>query len=350
MFADLEVFDLSTVLAGPSVASFFAELGAKVTKIEHPIHGDVTRSWRIPGEKQEVTSYFSSINFRKEYITKDLILPSDYSWLLDRLPKIDVLIMNFKSSDYLKFNLTKEKLHAINPRLIIGSISGFGDNSDRVAYDLILQAESGIMAMNGEPNGSPTKMPIALIDVLAAHQLKEALLLALLKREKTNLGSWVSVSLYDTAVCSLVNQASAFLMNGIIPTRMGSLHPNIAPYGEIFRTKDEKLVTFAVGSDRQFQTLCKVLGCELISSNLDYATNEDRVKNRIKLMEELAPYILMYEAKELSDLALEHLIPLGVIKSLDEVFETLEAKALIREETQGITSTKRVSQLAFKWK
>ena len=350
MFADLEVFDLSTVLAGPSVASFFAELGAKVTKIEHPIHGDVTRTWRIPGEKQEVTSYFSSINFRKVYITKDFTLSSDYSWLLERLPTVDVLIMNFKSSDYLKFNLTKEKLHAINPRLIIGSISGFGDNSDRVAYDLILQAESGIMAMNGAPDGSPTKMPIALIDVLAAHQLKEALLLALLKREKTNLGSWVSVSLYDAAVSSLVNQASAFLMNGIIPTRMGSLHPNIAPYGEIFRTKDEKLVTFAVGSDRQFQTLCKVLGCELISSNLDYATNEDRVKNRIKLMEELAPYVLMYEAKELSDLTLEHLIPLGIIKSLDEVFETLEAKALIREETQGITSTKRVTQLAFKWK
>jgi crotonobetainyl-CoA:carnitine CoA-transferase CaiB-like acyl-CoA transferase len=350
MFADLEVFDLSTVLAGPSVASFFAELGAKVTKIEHPIHGDVTRTWRIPGEKQEVTSYFSSINFRKAYITKDFTLSSDYSWLLEQLPTVDVLIMNFKYSDYLKFNLTKEKLHAINPRLIIGSISGFGDNSDRVAYDLILQAESGIMAMNGAPDGSPTKMPIALIDVLAAHQLKEALLLALLKREKTNLGSWVSVSLYDAAVSSLVNQASAFLMNGIIPTRMGSLHPNIAPYGEIFRTKDEKLVTFAVGSDRQFQTLCKVLGCELISSNLDYSTNEDRVKNRIKLMEELAPYVLMYEAKELSDLTLEHLIPLGIIKSLDEVFETLEAKALIREETQGITSTKRVTQLAFKWK
>ena len=350
MFADLEVFDLSTVLAGPSVASFFAELGAKVTKIEHPIHGDVTRTWRIPGEKQEVTSYFSSINFRKEYITKDFTLPSDYSWLLEQLPTVDVLIMNFKSSDYLKFNLTKEKLHAINPRLIIGSISGFGDNSDRVAYDLILQAESGIMAMNGAPDGYPTKMPIAFMDVLAAHQLKEALLLALLKREKTNLGSWVSVSLYDAAVSSLVNQASAFLMNGIIPTRMGSLHPNIAPYGEIFRTKDKKLVTFAVGSDRQFQTLCKVLGCELISSNLDYSTNEDRVKNRIKLMEEMAPYILMYEAKELSDLALEHIIPLGIIKSLDEVFETLEAKALIREETQGITSTKRLTQLAFKWK
>ena len=350
MFADFVVFDLSTVLAGPSVGTFFAELGAKVTKIEHPIHGDVTRTWRIPGEKQEVTSYFSSINFRKEYITKDLTLPSDYAWLLEKLPTVDVLIMNFKSSDYLKFNLTKEKLHAINPCLIIGSISGFGDNSDRVAYDLILQAESGIMAMNGEPESYPTKMPIALIDVLAAHQLKEALLLALLKREKTRLGSWVSVSLYDAAVSSLVNQASAFLMNAIIPSRMGSLHPNIAPYGEIFRTKDDKLVTFAVGSDRQFQTLCKVLGCDLISSNLCYSTNEDRVKNRIKLKGEIAPYVLMYEAKELSDLALEHLIPLGIIKSLDEVFETMEAKELIRLEKQGNTSTKRVTQLAFKWK
>lgn len=350
MFTDFVVFDLSTVLAGPSVGTFFAELGAKVTKIEHPIHGDVTRMWRIPGEKQEVTSYFSSINLGKEYITKDLTLSSDYAWLLEQLPKVDVLIMNFKSSDYLKFNLTKEKLHAINPRLIIGSISGFGDNSDRVAYDLILQAESGIMAMNGDQESSPTKMPIALIDVLAAHQLKEALLLALLKREKTKLGSWVSVSLYDAAVSSLVNQASAFLMNGIIPTRMGSLHPNIAPYGEIFRTKDDKLVTVAVGSDRQFKTLCKVLGCESISSNLCYSTNEDRVKNRIKLKEEIAPYILMYEAKELSDLALEHLIPLGIIKSLDEVFETMEANALIREEKQGTTVTKRVTQLAFKWK
>ncbi len=349
MFDDLVVFDLSTVLAGPSVATFFAELGAKVTKIEHPIHGDVTRTWRIPGEMQKVTSYFSSINYGKDYISKDLSLPSDYAWLLDQLPNVDLLIMNFKSTDYSKFNLTKDVLHSINPGLIVGTISGFGDNSDRIAYDLILQAESGIMAMNGDPEGSPTKMPIALIDILAAHQLKEALLLALLKRENTNLGSWVSVSLYDAAVASLANQASAFLMNGIIPTRMGSLHPNIAPYGEIFKTKDDKLVTFAVGSDRQFNTLCMLLGCESISSNIKYSTNEDRVKNRTKLKEEIAPYVMTYHANELSDLALKHLIPLGIIKSLDQVFETKEAKALIREENQHSTNTKRVSQVAFKW-
>jgi crotonobetainyl-CoA:carnitine CoA-transferase CaiB-like acyl-CoA transferase len=186
--------------------------------------------------------------------------------------------------------------------------------------------------------------------VLAAHHLKEALLLAMLKREKTRLGSWVSVSLYDAAVSSLVNQASAFLMNDTVPVRMGSLHPNIAPYGEIFRTKDDKLVTVAVGSNRQFQTLCKVLGCASISSNSCYTTNEDRVRNRIKLKEEITPYILMFQANELSDLALEHLIPLGIIKSLDQVFETMEAKVLIREEKQGTTPTKRVTQLAFKWK
>lgn len=350
MFDDLVVFDLSTVLAGPSVATFFAELGAKVIKIEHPNHGDVTRTWRIPGEKHEVTSYFSSINYGKDYTTKDLTLPSDYAWLLDQLPNVDLLIMNFKASDYLKFNLTKEVLHAINPQLIVGTISGFGEGSDRVAYDLILQAESGIMAMNGAPESLPTKMPIALIDVLAAHQLKEAILLSLLKRQKTNTGSWVSVSLYDAAVASLANQASSFLMNGIIPTRMGSLHPNIAPYGEVFKTKDDKLITLAVGSNRQFNALCSILGCDTISRDLSYKTNEERVRNRTKLYQEITPFVLKFTARDLSELTMDKYIPLAIIKSLDEVFETEEAKALILEETQGSTTTKRVRQVAFKWK
>lgn len=350
MFDNLVVFDLSTVLAGPSVATFFAELGASVTKIEHPNHGDVTRTWRIPGESQEVTSYFSSINFGKQYITKDFSLPSDYTWLMDELPQVDVLIMNFKPSDYEKFNLTKQSLLAINPRLVIGTISGFGDNSDRVAYDLILQAESGLMSINGEADSSPLKMPVAFIDVLAAHQLKEALLLALIKLEKTGRGSWVSVSLYDAAVSSLVNQASAYLMNGFVPKRIGSLHPNIAPYGEIFKTKDQKLVTFAVGSNRQFKALCSLLNCELIAVNPSYSTNEERVKHREQLKLEIAPHIMKFDSSSLFNLALEHHIPFGIIKSMDEVFLTTAANDLIREEIQGTTSTKRVTQLAFKWK
>jgi crotonobetainyl-CoA:carnitine CoA-transferase CaiB-like acyl-CoA transferase len=139
-------------------------------------------------------------------------------------------------------------------------------------------------------------------------------------------------------------------MNGIIPTRIGSLHPNIAPYGEMFRTKDDKLITVAIGSDRQFKALCLLLGCESISSDLRYLTNEDRVKNRARLKEDITPYFSMYQSEELSELACKHLIPLGIIKSMDEVFEANEANALIREEKQGNTTTKRVSQLAFKWK
>ena len=350
MFEELVVFDLSTVLAGPSVATFFAELGAKVTKIEHPEHGDVTRTWRIPGESQEVTSYFSSINYGKDYLCKDLSQTADFDWLMNELKRVDVLIMNFKPIDYTKFNLSKEALLAINPRLIIGSISGFGDDSDRIAYDLILQAETGFMSMNGEANHPPLKMPVALIDVLAAHHLKEGLLLALMKLQKTGKGSWVSVSLYNAAVASLVNQASAYLMNGLIPKQIGSLHPNIAPYGEVFTTKDDKLLTFAIGSNRQFKALCAVLNCAELADNFRYISNEERVRNRSNLSSELAPFVSRIEAETLEALCHEHHIPVGIIKSLDEVFSTPNATDLIRQELQGTTHTQRMSQLAFKWK
>ena len=350
MFEDLVVFDLSTVLAGPSVATFFAELGAQVTKIEHPEIPDVTRSWRIPGEEQEITSYFSSINYRKKYIQKDWTNPTDQQWLFDQLPKVDVLLMNFKSRDYTKFNFTKEKLLAVNPRLVIGSISGFGDDSDRVAYDLILQAESGFMGINGEPGNPPLKMPVALIDVLAAHHLKEGLLLALIQRLQTGEGSWLSVSLYDAAVCSLVNQASAYLMNDMVPKRLGSLHPNIAPYGELFETNDGKTVTFAIGSNRQFELLCKVLGGEQLLLDDRYAENVNRVSNRTALAAALVPLVQQVDCGELIKLTRDRGIPMGVIKSIDEVLNAAESKHLIRSEHIASSATMRLTQMAFKWK
>jgi crotonobetainyl-CoA:carnitine CoA-transferase CaiB-like acyl-CoA transferase len=350
MFEDLVVFDLSTVLAGPSVATFFAELGAQVTKIEHPEIPDVTRSWRIPGEDQEITSYFASINYRKKYIQKDWSNPTDNQWLFDQLPKVDVLLMNFKSMDYDKFNFTKEKLLAINPRLIIGSISGFGDDTARVAYDLILQAESGFMGINGEPGNPPLKMPVALIDVLAAHHLKEGLLLALMQRKQTGEGSWVSVSLYDAAVCSLVNQASAYLMNDLVPKRLGSLHPNIAPYGELFETKDGKTVTFAIGSNRQFELLCKALGGEPLLLDDRYAENVNRVSNRTALAAALVPLVQQIDCGVLVKLTRERGIPMGVIRSIDEVLDAADSQHLIRSEQIATSATKRLTQLVFKWK
>jgi len=164
---------------------FFAELGAEVIKIEHPTHKDVTRSWKTENEHSNgISSYFSSINYKKSYQTLDLSIKSDYNTFLDLLRESDILISNFKRSDYTKFNITNDLINNVNPKLIHGRISGYGTESDRVAYDLILQAETGFMSINGTEESGPIKMPVALIDVLAAHQLKEGLLLALYERQK----------------------------------------------------------------------------------------------------------------------------------------------------------------------
>jgi crotonobetainyl-CoA:carnitine CoA-transferase CaiB-like acyl-CoA transferase len=350
MLEDLKVIDLSTVLAGPSVGTFLAELGAEVTKYEHPDNPDVTRSWLIPGEQGKMSSYFSSINYRKSYSSLNLSHAEQYEMLIKKLESTDVLIMNFKSHDYEKFNLTSTRIKKDFPRLIVATVNGFGDDSDRVAYDLILQAESGFMSINGWQDSPPLKMPVALIDVLAAHHLKEGILLALLQRQKTGLGAWLSVSLYDAAVCSLTNQASAYLMHGIIPKKQGSLHPNIAPYGEVFQTKDNKWVTFAIGSNRQFQGFCAILGCQELGINSRYVDNVDRVANRIELAKEISPFIIHWNAELLREvMTLQH-IPMGIIYALNEVFENPHAQELVRTESQGNTETKRLTQVAVKWK
>ena len=206
------------------------------------------------------------------------------------------------------------------------------------------------MGINGERGNPPLKMPVALIDVLAAHHLKEGLLLALMQCKQTGEGSWVSVSLYDAAVCSLVNQASAYLMNDLVPQRLGSLHPNIAPYGELFETNDGKTVTFAIGSNRQFELLCKVLGGEQLLLDDRYAENVNRVSNRTALAAALVPLVQQVDCGALIKLTRERGIPMGVIRSIDEVLDAADSKHLIRSEQIASSATKRLTQLAFKWK
>lgn len=352
MFEDLIVIDCSTVLAGPSVGTFFAELGASVTKIENPATPDVTRTWKLASEDKNasVSAYFSSVNYHKQYLKLDFKNESDRTQLISLIEKADVLLSNFKKGDAEKFGLTDSHLQSINPRLIIGKISGFGTESDRVAYDLILQAETGFMSMNGTSNSGPVKMPVALIDVLAAHQLKEGILTALLKRAKTNQGSIVSVSLYDTAISSLANQASNYLMEGYIPRRIGSLHPNIAPYGEIFNTNDGKLITFAIGSNKHFQILCDFLGLDNLSSDHRFSENVERVKNREQLQEIIQEIISGIDADEIMEFMHEHFVPAGIIRDLEEVFEDPASQKLIRTERIENIETLRVSQIAFQLK
>jgi len=348
----LKILDLSTVLAGPSVGTFFAELGAQVIKIENTKIPDVTRSWKLPSEDQNATvsAYFSSVNYQKSYQKLNLKENEDYLQLLELVKDADILISNFKFGDEQKLKLTDEILRANNKNLIIGKINGFGSESVRVAYDLILQAESGFMSMNGTPESGPVKMPVAFIDVLAAHQLKEGLLLALIERMQNGVPKTIEVSLYDTAICSLVNQASNYLMAHKIPQRIGSLHPNIAPYGEIFKTKDEQLITFAIGSSIHFEKLCNYLNLKNLILDNRFSTNQNRVINRAELFVILQERIKECMADELLDeMHLQH-VPAGKIKNLEAVFAAKSAQELVRTELIDGIPTQRLTSIAFKWK
>jgi crotonobetainyl-CoA:carnitine CoA-transferase CaiB-like acyl-CoA transferase len=190
-------------------------------------------------------------------------------------------------------------------------------------------------------------MPVALIDVLAAHHLKVGILLALLERYKTKKGKTDSVSLYDAAVSSLVNQASNYLMNRHIPQRIGSLHPNIAPYGEIFETKDKQYITFAVGSQVHFEKLMHILKLDELIKR--FKTNQDRVKNRIEIAQLMQVALTKWKSTDLLPILHENYIPSGIIRNLKAVFQEKAAQDLVREETIDGIKTLRVSSIAFKY-
>jgi len=215
--------ELAAVLAGPAVGMFFAELGAKVLKVEHPgLGGDMTRKWKLKEEKKDapVSAYYASVNFGKEVLWLDLGEEKDREKLLEELSDTDILISNFKRKSAIRMGLNPAKLLARFPKLIYGQIDAFGAEEERPAFDAVLQAEVGLMFMNGYPDAQPAKLPVALIDVLAAHQLKEGLLMALLERGQSGKGQLVSTSLFDAAVCSMANQASNYLMAGKIARRI----------------------------------------------------------------------------------------------------------------------------------
>jgi crotonobetainyl-CoA:carnitine CoA-transferase CaiB-like acyl-CoA transferase len=352
IFKDLRVVELAGVLAGPSVGHFFAELGASVLKIENPnTHGDVTRSWKLKNEdpKDPGSAYFWSMNSGKEFLSLDISKPAGLETLYGFLKKADLVITNYKAGDDVKLKVDYPTLSALNPKLIVAAINGFGSDSPRTAYDLILQAESGFMFMNGEPGSKPVKMPVALIDLLAGHQLKEGILIALLNRYKTGKGCHLSVSLFDSAIASLANQATNWLIGHELPKAMGSLHPNIAPYGELFDTKDNQLVTFAIGSNKQFKNLCELIEFPGLANDPKYANNHLRVNNRTQLYAILYDYVKQFQFKDLFRLCLEREIPIGKIRNLKEVFELPEAQHMIRKFSAGKKELQNVSGVAFRF-
>jgi len=328
----IKVLELATVLAGPAVGMFFAELGAKVIKVEPP-GGDVTRSWKLPIESKDdsVSAYFSSVNYGKESLFMDLSAPNERQKLYDLIQNepIDIVIANFKKGSAEKLGLDYATLSKIQPSLIYGHVTGYGTESDRTGFDAVIQAESGFMYLNRSPGSEPTKMPVALMDLLAAHQLKEGLLVALYQRERTGTGAYVHISLIQAAVSALANQASAWLKAGSNPQPMGSDHPTIAPYGSLFLTKDEKYMLLAVGNDGQFRNLCHAIHLPQLAQDPRFHTNPERVKHREKLKKILSEALIQQNAEVWIADFQRLQIPCGIIYDIQEALNQPEIADLL---------------------
>ncbi|HET9486668.1 MAG TPA: CaiB/BaiF CoA-transferase family protein [Chryseosolibacter sp.] len=328
---DTIVLELASVLAGPGVGQFFAELGAEVIKVENlKTAGDVTRSWKLSDERSDDRSaYFCSVNWGKQSIAVDLTRPEGRDIVRRLARRSHIVITSYKPGDAEKLGVDYATLSADHPQLIYGEITGYGSESQRVGYDAIIQAEAGFMYMNGEPGGRSLKMPVALMDILAGHQLKEGLLLAMLEKEKTGMGRRVEVSLIQAAVASLANQASNYLVAGQLPRKQGSSHPNIAPYGDVFRTADDQEILLAVGTDKQFRQLTKLLKISDISANASFETNVLRVRNRVDLNDVLAKAIRQFNAADLLNALYAEKIPGGLIRNMAEVMAQPEIQDIL---------------------
>lgn len=347
--SDLTVVEFAGVLAGPSVGMFLAELGARVIKVENPaVGGDMTRNWTLGNEQVSgdddaadqgnghashgaPSPYFAAVNWGKESVALDFDEPEDLDAARSLARRADVVLVSYKPGDAKEFGLDYETVSAANPGVVYGEITAYGPDDERPGYDAVIQAATGFTYLNGEPDGPPLKLPVALMDVLAGHQLKEAVLLALLQRERTRKGAKVSVSLVRSGLAALVNQATNWLVAGVNPERLGSGHPNIVPYGSSYAVADGSRIVLAVGNDRQFAGLCKVLGTPELARDERFATNPDRVANRAELEDLLADLLAGRDRDELLAELADAGVPAGPILDVKEALSQPAAGPLLQE-------------------
>ncbi|SHL10212.1 CaiB/BaiF CoA transferase family protein [Hymenobacter psychrotolerans] len=330
-FQGLRVLELASVLAGPQVGQFFAELGAEVLKIEAPA-GDVTRTWRTAAEAPNtpVTAYFSCANWGKHSRVLDLTTPAGRAEIHRLALTTDIVLASYKPGDAEKLGVDYETLAALNPRLLYGHITGYGPHTARAGYDAVLQAEAGFMHLNAAgPEAAPQKMPVALMDLLTAHQLKAGLLTALYQRERTGRGTLVQVSLLDSALASLANQAATYLVTGHDPQPLGSGHPSIVPYGTVYRAADGVRLLLAVGADRQFQQLCAVLKRPGWAEDARFRTNPARVAHRPELEALLHERIAEVSGAALLAELERRAVPAGAVRTVAEALEQESARDML---------------------
>ncbi|MHA7298034.1 CaiB/BaiF CoA transferase family protein [Pseudarthrobacter raffinosi] len=338
----IKVADFSRVLAGPFATMMLADFGADVIKVESP-GGDDTRAWVPPVDEHGAGTYFSSVNRNKRSVVCDLRTEEGLAQARDIALAADVVVENFRPGVMRRFGLDYETLRVERPDLVYCSITGFGSKGGAhlPGYDLLVQAVGGLMSVTGSPESEPSKVGVALVDVVTGQNAVVGILAALRSRDQTGRGQLINVNLLSSLLAGLVNQASSTLATGESPQRMGNAHPSIAPY-ETLRTADGPLA-LAVGTNKQFAALARVLGIPELSDDSRFRGNVDRVAHRDALKALLEEQLQKKPAVEWSGLLSEAGVPAGKVNSIVEAIQLaadlgLEPVVEIADESSPRTS------------
>jgi crotonobetainyl-CoA:carnitine CoA-transferase CaiB-like acyl-CoA transferase len=329
--AGIRIADFSRVLAGPLATMLLGDLGADVVKVERPDTGDDTRGWGPPFVGEDA-AYFLSLNRNKRSVVLDLASEEGRGHARRLALASDVVVENFRPGLMERFGLDYPSLAAEEPALVFCSLTAFGEadaSGSRPGYDIIVQALSGLMSFTGHPGGEPTKVGVALLDVICGLYAANAIQAALAGRRETGRGRRVTVSLFDASVAAMVNQAANHLLGGLVPGPMGNAHPNIVPY-QLFRASDRPFI-LAAGNDRMFARTCEVLGRTELASDERFATNQARVRNREVLIPVLEESFSARPAREWLSALEAVAVPCAPVRTLDEVFTSREGAATVQE-------------------
>lgn len=336
--AGVKVLDLSRVLAGPWAAQMLGDLGAEVIKIERPRTGDDTRAWGPPfvldreGESTGESAYYMCTNRNKRSVAVDFTQPEGQKLVQALVQQCDVLVENFKAGGLAQYGLDYETLHALNPRLVYCSITGFGQDgpyAHRAGYDFLIQGMGGLMSVSGHsddvPGGGPMKVGVALTDILTGLYASTSILAALQARDRTGRGQHIDLALLDVGVACLANQAMNYLYSGQVPQRMGNSHPNTVPYQD-FPTADGHMI-LAVGNDGQFTRFCHAVGAPERAADTRFMTNTARLANRVELVEWIRSITVGRSTAEWIALLEQHAVPCGPINTVKDVFADPQVQA-----------------------
>ncbi len=347
----VRVLDLTRALAGPYCTMFLGDMGAEVAKIEQPRVGDDTRGWGPPFVGDE-SAYFLAINRNKKSITIDMKSGRGVEMVRRLAERADVFVENFRPGILERLGLGERELRALNPRLIYASLSGFGADGpmkDWPGYDLIIQAWGGFMSITGMPDGEPTKVGVAIIDIVAGLMIGKAIVAALFARERTGIGQRIDTSLLEAEVSCLIPYGSDYLASGKVPGRWGNAHPNIVPY-QSFKTKDGYLVVGAA-SEANWRRLCQAIEMAELANDSRFVKNAQRVENREELIRILTTVFLKRDTAAWIELLTEAGVPCSPVNTIDQVFsapQVLRREMLIEVE-HPTAGTVRMAGLPVKF-